>query len=357
MTVHGSWTVDLLVDAHTHHQRRTRGLRPQTLRNRAWLVWMLVRARSWHGSDRSQPSYTGRRGGVHHVVTAPVLPCVDADRAVIIAVLLSVPALRGILRRRARGGSSGRCPLAACDAASFPDRATSRTGARVVRHPHPVRATGLGPVNTIGRFVISLLDGAHRDAVRTHRALPPATAWQCQHAQFAGAQRDPVRRRAGVQVARVAEALWELAHDLHPYESLVQERGARPGLRTPATRPVDPYQAGGGVAGQHRRQGPSRRHGGSKKNGPQAIGKSRGGWTTKIHLVAADARTALTFALSPGQAHDSPEGRKLLASMGPQDDNVALVMDRAYQGDETRQLALDLGWVRLFFVDCYLADS
>jgi transposase len=38
-----------------------------------------------------------------------------------------------------------------------------------------------------------------------------------------------------------------------------------------------------------------------KKNGPQAIGKSRGGWTTKIHLVAADARTAITFALSrPG---------------------------------------------------------
>src|SRR5271169_4358752 len=32
-------------------------------------------------------------------------------------------------------------------------------------------------------------------------------------------------------------------------------------------------------------------HGGVKKNGPQAIGKSRGGWTTKIHLVAANART------------------------------------------------------------------
>ena len=32
-----------------------------------------------------------------------------------------------------------------------------------------------------------------------------------------------------------------------------------------------------------------------KKNGPQAIGKSRGGWTTKIHMVAADARTAITF--------------------------------------------------------------
>src|SRR3954447_13454523 len=32
-----------------------------------------------------------------------------------------------------------------------------------------------------------------------------------------------------------------------------------------------------------------------KKNGPQAIGKSRGGGTTKIHLVAADARTAIVF--------------------------------------------------------------
>jgi len=40
-------------------------------------------------------------------------------------------------------------------------------------------------------------------------------------------------------------------------------------------------------------------HGGFKKNGPQAIGKSRGGWNTKIHLVAADARTVITFALSP----------------------------------------------------------
>ncbi len=52
--------------------------------------------------------------------------------------------------------------------------------------------------------------------------------------------------------------------------------------------------------------------GARKKNGPQAIGKSRGGWTTKLHLVAADARTALTFSLSPGQAHDAPAGRHLL---------------------------------------------
>jgi len=81
-----------------------------------------------------------------------------------------------------------------------------------------------------------------------------------------------------------------------------------------------------------------------KKNGAQAIGKSRGGWTTKIHMVAADARTAITFALSPGQAHDAPEGRKLLRRLGKAPWPLHLLMDRAYEGDETRQLALDLGF-------------
>ena len=81
-----------------------------------------------------------------------------------------------------------------------------------------------------------------------------------------------------------------------------------------------------------------------KKNGPQSIGRSRGGWTTKLHMVAADARTAVTFSLSPGQAHDAPEGRKLLRRLGRQRASPALVMDRAYEGDETRQLALDLGF-------------
>ena len=82
-----------------------------------------------------------------------------------------------------------------------------------------------------------------------------------------------------------------------------------------------------------------------KKNGPQSIGKSRGGWTTKIHLVAADARTAVTFSLSPGQAHDAPAGRALLSRLGPPDRPLHLLMDRAYKGNETRQLALDLGFI------------
>ncbi len=62
-------------------------------------------------------------------------------------------------------------------------------------------------------------------------------------------------------------------------------------------------------------------------------------------MVAADARTAITFALSPGQAHDAPEGRKLLRRLGTAPRPLHLVMDRAYEGDETRQPALDLGFI------------
>ena len=62
-------------------------------------------------------------------------------------------------------------------------------------------------------------------------------------------------------------------------------------------------------------------------------------------MVAADARTAVTFCLSPGQAHDAPEGRRLLQSLGPANRPIHLLMDRAYEGNETRQLALDLGFI------------
>ena len=62
-------------------------------------------------------------------------------------------------------------------------------------------------------------------------------------------------------------------------------------------------------------------------------------------MVAADARTAITFALSPGQAGDAAQGRALLQSLGSPNRPLHLLMDRAYEGDETRQLALDLGFI------------
>ena len=61
-------------------------------------------------------------------------------------------------------------------------------------------------------------------------------------------------------------------------------------------------------------------------------------------MVAADARTAITFALSPGNAHDAPEGRELLRDLGSFP-SMPVIMDRAYEGNETRQLVLALEMV------------
>jgi transposase len=62
-------------------------------------------------------------------------------------------------------------------------------------------------------------------------------------------------------------------------------------------------------------------------------------------MVAASARCAIGFALSPGQAHDAPQGRALLQSIQGLPKGCHLIMDRAYEGDETRQLALDFGFI------------
>jgi transposase len=75
------------------------------------------------------------------------------------------------------------------------------------------------------------------------------------------------------------------------------------------------------------------------------MGKSRGGWNTKIHLVAAHARTAIIFALSPGKAHGAPQGRLLLEELRPMPEGLPLLMNRGCEGDETRQLGLDLGMI------------
>jgi hypothetical protein len=62
-------------------------------------------------------------------------------------------------------------------------------------------------------------------------------------------------------------------------------------------------------------------------------------------MVAADARTAITCSLSPGEAHDGVEDRKLLKTLPPPQQTLHVIMDRAYEGNEARQLVLDLGFI------------
>ena len=53
----------------------------------------------------------------------------------------------------------------------------------------------------------------------------------------------------------------------------------------------------------------------------------------------------MKFDLSPGQDGDGPRGRDLLNKLGPPERPTHLLMDRAYEGNETRKLAVELGYV------------
>ena len=60
--------------------------------------------------------------------------------------------------------------------------------------------------------------------------------------------------------------------------------------------------------------------------------------------MCVSEKFALRFNLSAGNRHDAPEGRKLIKSI---DSKVAryLVMDRAYEDDETRVLTFKQGLI------------
>ena len=62
-------------------------------------------------------------------------------------------------------------------------------------------------------------------------------------------------------------------------------------------------------------------------------------------MVAASDRDGVSFSLSAGNCGDAPEGRTLLQLLGPVDHPVYLLMDRAYEGEETRTLAAKLGYI------------
>lgn len=68
---------------------------------------------------------------------------------------------------------------------------------------------------------------------------------------------------------------------------------------------------------------------GAQKNGPQALGRGRGGLTSKRH-VAADARGhLLRCGLTAGQCHDAPQALPLLEGLAP----AYVVAERGYDAD------------------------
>jgi len=69
--------------------------------------------------------------------------------------------------------------------------------------------------------------------------------------------------------------------------------------------------------------------GAAKKNGDQALGRSRGGLSTKIHALVEGLGSLARFSLTGGEAGDSPQALPLLKDLQP----GSLSADKAYDSD------------------------
>ena len=61
-------------------------------------------------------------------------------------------------------------------------------------------------------------------------------------------------------------------------------------------------------------------------------------------MGAINDRVPVEFSLSGGEAADCVEGRKLILKMGPVSTPISLNMDKAYEDNKTRELAVLLGY-------------
>lgn len=130
-------------------------------------------------------------------------------------------------------------------------------------------------------------------------------------------------------------------------------------FRVPALRPVvregclgppaAPRGPGPGPGtphpGLHRGAGPPLRSRSPNKKGgqaQQALGRSRGGFSTKIHLSAEALGQPQHFALTPGQAHDLTKAYDLLYA-APLDQVEKVLADRNYDANDFRQAIQDGG--------------
>ena len=64
------------------------------------------------------------------------------------------------------------------------------------------------------------------------------------------------------------------------------------------------------------------------------MGRSRGGLTTKVHVLTDARGLPIKLALTPGQAHDVNGAAMLLSDLG---DGVVLLGDKAYDADWIRE--------------------
>lgn len=90
--------------------------------------------------------------------------------------------------------------------------------------------------------------------------------------------------------------------------------------------------------------GPAKKGAPAGEPADHAVGRSRGGLTTKVHLAADGRCRPLCFVLTPGQAGDAPAFEHVMAGLRvprevgrPRTRPVRVLADRAYSSRAIRE--------------------
>ncbi len=90
--------------------------------------------------------------------------------------------------------------------------------------------------------------------------------------------------------------------------------------------------------------GPPRRRGWKRGIRRNALGRSRGGFSTKTHAVTTTRGKPLHLEVTPGQQHEATVAEELLVHA----EGKAVVGDSGYDGDRIRRAARTLGMTPVF---------
>lgn len=132
--------------------------------------------------------------------------------------------------------------------------------------------------------------------------------------------------RSWQRMARPARALWWLEEHPSPLQPLGQERSVAESFEHLAADADNEYaMIVSAIVRAHQHS-----TGAPKKDEDHAIGRSRGGLSTKIHTLVDALGKPLAFLLTPGQAHDLMGADALLPQMAAD----FLIPDRAFDADK-----------------------
>ena len=146
--------------------------------------------------------------------------------------------------------------------------------------------------------------------------------------------------RSASAVARFTGALWEMEQRMEKIPEVVQKRGmgasfskAFGGCR--CGRVVDRFDGGEGSSACGRS---CKRKAGVKEN-QEGLGKSREGWTSKIHALVDSLGNPVDFVITGGEVHDITQAEDLLSNWKSE----AVLGDKGYDSDKLIEFLTERG--------------